>query len=102
MYACIPTIAQLLCAGQENFSRAAGPCTLPGSAAPRLTLDPEPQLDHTLVACSREADLLLLGLSPALPLLSRRQLARAQRIAERARCPADLGPDRTVGDTVRT
>lgn len=78
------------------------PGLVPGSAAPRLTLVPEPQLDHTLVACSREADLLLLGLSPALPLLSRRQLARAQRIAERARCPADLGPDRTVGDTVRT
>lgn len=70
--------------------------------ATRIALVPDPQLADTLVTSSLEADLLLLGLSPGLPLLSQRQEARAQRIAERARCPAGLGPDRTVGDTVGT
>lgn len=71
-------------------------------AVTTLALVPDNQLADALVTSSLEADLLLLGLAPTLPLLARRQEERARRIAERAHCPAGLGPDHTVGDTVRT
>ncbi|WEV77010.1 universal stress protein [Janibacter cremeus] len=85
----------------QRIQEAIDPDLAPGRPE-TLVLVPDNQLAHALVTRSLQADLLLLGLAPTRRLLPQRQEERARRIAERAHCPADLGPDRTVGDTVRT
>ena len=72
-----------------------------GPRSLRITVVPHPQLDHTLVATCREADLLLLSLAPTrFERLARRLRAHAERVAAEVPCPAATTPRPAAGATV--
>lgn len=88
-------IASQLDAAVAPELRPVGPRSL------RITVVAHPQLDHTLVASCREADLLLFSLAhTGIERLARRLQARAERVAAAVPCPAAPTPHPAAGATV--